>query len=293
MKNVLGIFRAARYSPGMVERDESILRAVARHLREEGYAVNLIHEEELDTATPVPDIALHMARSPQVIDMLQNWQIAGCRVINTAESVHCVERAALANLCAEQGIPTPQTWIVDTAHSHTMTTQDTFGTITPITFPCWIKRTGTCAQHPDDVCRIDDLDAYERCLTQFRARGINKAVVMKHIEGPCIKFYAVKGSDFFFCLPAYDKWSASSPVSSSSPSSRENSAYETTIRQSILMPINQAKDTPIIYGGDAIIGSDGIAYLIDLNDWPSFSPCCEEAAEVITRIITARHASDC
>ena len=44
MKNVLGIFRAACYSPGMVERDEAILRTVARHLEGEGYEVSLIHE---------------------------------------------------------------------------------------------------------------------------------------------------------------------------------------------------------------------------------------------------------
>lgn len=299
MKNVLGIFRAACYSPGMKKHDESILHAVAERLKEEGYVVSLIHEEELDTTIPKPDIVLHMARSPQAIDILQNWQVTGCRVINTAESVRHVERAALAYLCSEQGISTPQTWIVDTAHSHTTTAQNTCGTTTPITFPCWIKRTGTCAQHPDDVCRIDDLEAYAQCLTRFRARGISKAVVMQHIEGPCIKFYAVKGSNFFFCLPAYDKWSASSPVSSP-PSSRGYSAYETAIRHSILIPINQAKDTPIIYGGDVIIGSDGVAYLIDLNDWPSFSPCREKAAEAITRMIldldntaTAQPAWDC
>ena len=32
MKKVLGIFRAACYSPGMAERDEAILRAVTERL---------------------------------------------------------------------------------------------------------------------------------------------------------------------------------------------------------------------------------------------------------------------
>ena len=41
----------------------------------------------------------------------------------------------------------------------------------------------------------------------------------------------------------------------------------------------------MIYGGDVIIGSDGIARLIDLNDWPSFSACREEAADAIAGLV--------
>ena len=36
-----------------------------------------------------------------------------------------------------------------------------------------------------------------------------------------------------------------------------------------------------VYGGDAIIDSEGRFYIIDFNDWPSFSRCRDEAAEAI------------
>ena len=183
MTSVLGIFRAACYSPGMVERDEAILRAVAERLQRVGYAVRLVREEDFTTDIPIPDIVLHMARSPRVLDILQSWQEAGCRVINSVEGVRGVERAALAEMCAAQGIPTPKTWIVGTANSKLLTARTTDGEDVPISFPCWVKRTGSCAQAPDDVSRVDDAEGYVQCLSRFHARHIDRVVVMEHLEG--------------------------------------------------------------------------------------------------------------
>ena len=271
MKNVLGIFRAACYSPGMVERDEAILRAVARHLEARGHKVSLIHEEELASTTPMPDIVLHMARSERALDILQAWQEMGCRVINSVESVRRVERAALAQLCASQGIPTPKTWVVST----TVPWQE------EITFPCWIKRAGACAQEPDDVCRVASREEYEKGMERLHARDIREAVVMQHLEGPCIKFYAVKGTDFFYCLPAYDKWNNTTLPD---PQREVHDANDEAMCRALRASIEKAKGTPTIYGGDAII-ADGTAYLIDLNDWPSFSSCREEAAQAIALLV--------
>ena len=41
-----------------------------------------------------------------------------------------------------------------------------------------------------------------------------------------------------------------------------------------------------IYGGDCIIQPDGRPVLIDLNDWPSFSRCRDEAAQAIAERIS-------
>ena len=40
-----------------------------------------------------------------------------------------------------------------------------------------------------------------------------------------------------------------------------------------------------IYGGDCIVCADGTWYMIDFNDWPSFSRCREEAADAIAGLI--------
>lgn len=39
-----------------------------------------------------------------------------------------------------------------------------------------------------------------------------------------------------------------------------------------------------VYGGDCIVCADGTFAIIDFNDWPSFSPCVEEAAEHIAEL---------
>jgi hypothetical protein len=279
---VLGIFRAAYYSPGMVERDEAILRAVMARLATAGHTITLVHEEELTADIPMPDMALHMARSFQALQILEDWQNAGCRVINSVESVRGVERATLARWCAMRGISTPKTWIVSTAIPDIRVWETTEGECETITFPCWVKRTGDCAQEPNDVCRVSDTEAYIQYLAQFHARGIDNVVVMEHKEGVCMKFYAVRGTDFFYCLPGYDKWSG---VSLPSSSATRNTEYAETIKRSIVHQIEKIEYLPIIYGGDAIIDSDGTAYLIDLNDWPSFSSCREEAADAISRLV--------
>lgn len=269
MKKVLGIFRATCYSPGMAERDEAILRAVAKRLVAMNYKVDLIHEEEFTPDTPMPNIVFHMARSPYVLDLLQAWQKAGCLVINSVESIRNVERASLARLCETRGIPTPKTWIVSTTDPKPA----------KITYPCWMKRTGTCAQTSDDVCHIKNEEEYVQCIANFHERDIHEVVVMEHLEGPCIKFYAVKGTHFFHSLPAYNKWEGTTLPTSTT---EDTSNYAQVITRS-LIPHIEAAETPTIYGGDVII-ADNIAYLIDLNDWPSFSSCKTEAAEAIVRI---------
>lgn len=280
MKTVLGIFRAACFSPGMAERDEAILRAVMARMQAAGYAVSYLREEELAPDTPMPYMALHMARSPQSLELLLRWQRAGCRVVNSVEGVQGVERAALARWCAMQGIPTPKTWIVDTADCSALRTVTTEGVCEEIPFPCWVKRAGTCAQESSDVCRVADAEEYMACMSRFRSRGICEAVVMEHLEGPCVKFYAVTGANFFYSLPmgrlGYDKFAGNTSECVEDDAGR---ACEAVNRQ-----VPMWSPMLDVYGGDAIVGPDGVARLIDLNDWPSFSACRSEAADAIARL---------
>ena len=293
MKSVLCIFRAACFSPGMVERDEAILRAVASRLQSAGYAVSFIHEEELTADTPMPDITLHMVRSPYALSILTQWKDAGCRVLNPVEGVRNVEREALARLCAEQRIPTPKTWIVDTANPNTSAVITTEGLHEDIIFPCWVKRAGSCAQQPNDVCFASDINAYEQSIARFHARGIDKAVVMEHLDGACIKFYVIQDTGFLHFLPAeklgYDKFNAncSAYEKREEEYNKGEKAYQLPTAK-LCQSLDEAKDLfkLNIYGGDAIIGPDGIARLIDLNDWPSFSAYREKAADAIAQLVT-------
>ena len=37
----------------------------------------------------------------------------------------------------------------------------------------------------------------------------------------------------------------------------------------------------LLYGGDAVVSSEGDIRIIDFNDWPSFSACRDDAAKAI------------
>lgn len=278
MKSVLCIFRATCYSPRMVERDEAILCAVAERLTESGYRVNLIHEEDLAPDTPMPDIVLHMARSTHALDQLYEWSKAGCRVINSPQGVRGVERASLAEWCYEHNIPTPKTWIVMTSAPR----------VDEIVYPCWVKRCGTCAQSADDVCRADSKEEYMQRIENFRKRHIEKVVVMEHLEGTCVKFYAVPKVGFSYSIPTkelgYDKF-ALSPTHKETDSKEGYDTQHASFKTS-LKDYNYGRYTLLdVFGGDVIIGADGVARLIDLNDWPSFSACRKEAAEAIVQLV--------
>lgn len=295
MKNVLCIFRAVCFSPGMIERDEAILRTVASRLQTAGYPVSLIHEENLTLTTPMPTIVLHMARSPHALDILMRWEDAGCHVLNPVNSIRNVERETLARLCTELAIPTPKTWIVDTANHGFLTVAITKGHTDEFNFPCWVKCTGSCAQQADDVCLVYNIKEYEQILIGFHDRHIERAIVMEHLEGPCIKFYAVRGTGFFYYLPSdhleYDKWNRLDKTTEckyeASPSLKISDSFFSNSTKELIAKLQEIDKTyfPIVYGGDAIIGTDGIARLIDLNDWPSFSVCRNEAAEAIIQLI--------
>ena len=40
-----------------------------------------------------------------------------------------------------------------------------------------------------------------------------------------------------------------------------------------------------VYGGDCIVDETGKYWIIDFNDWPSFSPCIEDASKAIVKYI--------
>lgn len=272
----------------MVERDEAILHAVVEQLKNMHYIVDTIHEEQFTPDIPIPDIVLHMTRSTRAMEILEHWETIGCRVLNSTRSIHGVEREALAMQCAKWGIPTPTTWVIPTTSPVAWVAETTEKTLGPIPFPCWMKRTGTCAQQPDDVCFVPDAETYHHSLARFRAREIYKVVVMEHLEGTAIKFYGVQGTDFFYSLPAcqlgYDKWTDRS-VGTRVPSPVPET-YAKTLSHIRELIEQDSRGIPVVYGGDAIIGHDGIARLIDLNDWPSFSVCREKAANAIVQLVT-------
>ena len=119
--------------------------------------------------------------------------------------------------------------------------------------PCWVKRDGY-AEQPSDVIFAPTEEARQKAVKAMRARGINDIIFQHHREGREVKFYGV--GRYFFRPEGL-------------PALREK-ALEAAAEKGLE-----------IWGGDAVIGAGGDIHIIDLNDWPSFSSCREEAAKAI------------
>ena len=89
-------------------------------------------------------------------------------------------------------------------------------------------------------------------------RGMGEApLIVGNVEGKEVKFYGVRGRYFY-------------------PKGMNELRHEAE-RLADIIGID-------VYGGDGIVRDDGTFAIIDFNDWPSFSPCVEEAAEHIAEL---------
>jgi hypothetical protein len=99
--------------------------------------------------------------------------------------------------------------------------------------------------------------ANEEEMLAFKQQ-VKDPLLTAHVEGTLVKFYGV--ADRFFSPQGYPQ------------------VAEAAARLARLVGIQ-------VYGGDAVLLSDGTFAIIDFNDWPSFSSCREEAAAAICRLI--------
>ena len=119
-------------------------------------------------------------------------------------------------------------------------------------------------------------DALDAGCADFRARGIRVAAVQAHRPGDEIKFYGVAGGPFFH-------WFYSGPS--------RGYAFDHAALPRLAARAAQAAGLEV-FGGDVIVSSSGELTLIDLNDWPSFAPCREAAADAIADYLARRaHAA--
>ena len=221
--DIVGIYRAQRFSPGSIGKDRAIMDATLERLRKKGYKTETLTEEELVASGNLPEASCYvsMARSEEALQLLQ-----GKPCINSAESVrYCNHRRYIAD-----------------DHNNTIP-------------PLWIKRTDQCREQEGDVVYCANEDDIKEAKARLHSRGITSYVMQPHYEGEHVKFYAVSDTSFFY------------------PSGHEK------LKSIATAMAGTAGLT--VYGGDAIISADGAVHIIDLNDFPSFSPCRDEAAEAI------------
>ncbi len=262
---ILAIRRAPRFSPNSVKKDAEIMESVCRRLKEKGYGVTEINEEELTYPAFSHgqwDACLSMGRLPQTLLWLRQEEKRGCTVINSTEGVAlCCQRRRLTEKLQEALIPTAPEQGDD---------------------GYWLKRGDGVAETQGDVRFAPDRSEMESIKKQMKASGINDIVVSAHVKGDLIKFYGVRGCGFFRTFyPGADGQSKFGDE-------QRNGAphyyiYNTEALQQDAEHAALLTGTDV-YGGDCIVRPDGTYCIIDFNDWPSFSRCREDAARAIAEI---------
>jgi hypothetical protein len=120
---------------------------------------------------------------------------------------------------------------------------------------------------------IFDRPSLERTLESLRSRWVEQAVLQEHIHGDLIKFYGVIPQQWFRHF--YHKPEEATGYPFSPDEIRETA--ELAARKLGLQ----------VYGGDIVV-TEKAHYLIDINSWPSFAICREEAAEQIAGCLVRR-----
>ena len=263
---VLGISRAAVFSPGRTAEDGKIMSAVLMLLRQRGYDTSCVSEESVCAGKlPAADVYISMARHDETLAKLK-----GRKVINSpAGTSLCNNRHALARKARELRIAIPE--IIEE-----LTARD-------ISAGLWLKRARGTTVAADDTVFCNSVPALNAALARFKEKGIEDVIIERHVPGDLIKFYGVCGTDFFSTVYPSDKGMTKFGLEVFNGECHHYAFDRKRFERDVK---NMAEATGVrVFGGDAIIREDGSYVIIDFNDWPSFSSCTREASEAIAYII--------
>lgn len=278
--NVLGISRAAIYSPHSEDRDARVFSGLAAELQQRGHHVRTLTEDAFsadEAGLGSMDAVFTMGRHRSVAIQLQTWKEMGVTVINDPHGLLALNRRGIYRACRELGIGVaPQ-----------LSRQDLEEDNSSPVFPCWLKRDDGCAQQADDVCFVPDEPALRQQLARFAERGVQQYVMSAHLRGDLIKFYGVADTPFFFVKAAKTTGGFSKFGLEQYNDAYGGYAFDTVRWQQQMNRLANRLQIDV-YGGDAVVDETGACRLIDFNDWPSFSCCLDDAVSAIADILEQR-----
>lgn len=244
----IGVYRELRFSPGKVDDDRAIIDLAATELRRAGLAVRMVDGDQLPRLERPPALVFAMCQGDQALAWLDE-AAKRSPVVNHPEAIRGCYRVNLVERLARGGVPQPR-WAIAAERF-----PDDLGA------GPWLKRGDVHAMEAGDVRRVFTAVEWTGIAADFQRRGIGRAIVQQHVAGAVYKFYGVKGGFFrAFGLPA----------------GRGEAAAALAERAADVVGLE-------VYGGDGVAGADGSFTLIDVNDWPSFSRCRDDAGAAIGR----------
>ncbi len=264
-KEILGIMRDKKFSPNHIENDAKIMQMTAHELKNFGFDVKVLYENNFVKNNEEYCAYFSMARNNNSLHKLRKIQNNGAVVINTPLGVFNSFREAQTPILQKHNISIPKSIVIDTDNFDSELLSNFSGK------KVWLKRENH-SLHREDVTPIYSKQECESTIREFKRRGIKQAILQEHKAGTEVKFYGVSESDFFF-------WYYVNGVPHHKFS--EEKLIDTSKKTSELLNLD-------IYGGDAIISPEGEISIIDFNDWPSFAPVREQAGKHIANLIHSR-----
>ncbi|MCI6160556.1 MAG: hypothetical protein PUH24_03930 [Prevotellaceae bacterium] len=278
MRKALLIYRAHCFSPNSVEKDKAVLEATGSCLQAKGMEVEYVSEESLESGHEA-DVYLSMGRTARALAILKRKEGERKLVINSAFAIEKSTRSHIDSLMRQHGLPAaPLLYIKNLDNG-----RKNKGEMELCKKKYWLKRGDLAAQGKDDVQCVEGTEAVGKQLLSFHLRGINDVLITEHVEGDLVKFYGVERSGFFRIFYPTDDAVFKFDDEKQNGHARhyvfsQQALEDDAERLSALTGIR-------IYGGDAIVREDGTFAIIDFNDWPSFSRCCEDAAWAIAGLL--------
>jgi hypothetical protein len=269
---LLGVKRGSKFSPNHIGNDEAIFNQTVIELYKRGYEITICSEDEFMGIREVMHRNIFsMAREKAVVAKLQQLEDEGRIVCNSGYGIENCFRINMTEGLIKNNIPYPKSNIVSTSNPG----NNAFDNLPGEGF--WIKRGDFHAIHKEDVTYVESETQGRYILNEFSLRGIKDAVISQNLSGDLVKFYGVRGTDFFYCFYPYDhnhhKYAEYETINGATfhYNFDQLELKRVSDRAAIALDIH-------IYGGDAIVDKRGKFNIIDFNDWPSFAPCRDSAA---------------
>ena len=266
MTRIATIARNPIDSPNMTANDAAILQCVTAALAQRGAEVISIgDDEEIPAGTQV---VCTMSRTAATLERLRQAREQGIIVVNTPQAIANCSRRRFMEILRRNDIPQPPFKTVNDA-------TEIDGNI----FPCWIKKADGWSCHKDDVSYSQTTKEATATIEEMASRGITAYIQMQHCPGDIIKFYGIGNNFFHYCYPASGKF-GKEVINGKTKYHHFDNAKLRSIAQKAALAIGLQ-----IYGGDAIVTPQGDIFIIDINDFPSFTAIRETAAIEIANLI--------
>lgn len=286
MDEFLFLYRAKEFSPNNVEKDKAILDKVRERFEEMGKSTRSIDEEDFDLTSLTPDVAAIIGMERRVGTLLK-LQKQGIKTYNNAKGIinAATSRELTFSLLHEAGISTPTFWAYEPEEDEMFLCEPHLQGM----LPAWVKAIRHDGARKGDVVYVETPLEADTEVLRLASEKVQDIVVMSHVEGDLIKVYAVTDRSgevqflkwFYPQKQGYTKFGEE--AHNSSP---KDFALNTSELHAVVSGISQTLGLQF-FGIDAIVQSSGEITVIDVNDWPSYSICQNEAADYIARTILA------